>query len=134
MIVGYGRVGGLAGDQLIEAGIPVLVVEENLDRVASLRERGIEAISGNGVRDEYLAAANIAGAKWLLVAIPEAFEASHIVRHSRALNPKLTIIARAHFDAEVESLKTDGATVVIMGEREIARGMVEQILGAPEKA
>jgi CPA2 family monovalent cation:H+ antiporter-2 len=44
------------------------------------------------------------------------------------LNPGLTIIARAHFDAEVDSLKVDGATVVIMGEREIARGMVEQVM------
>jgi CPA2 family monovalent cation:H+ antiporter-2 len=128
VIVGYGRVGGMAGEQLIAAGIPVVVVEENLDRVRELRERGIEALSGNGVRDEYLAAANIAGARWLLVAIPEAFEASAIVRHSRSLNPSLTIIARAHFDAEVDSLRGDGATVVIMGEREIARGMVEHVL------
>ena len=129
VIVGYGRVGGFAGEQLIAAGVPVLVVEENLERVASLRERGIEALSGNGVRDEYLAAANIVGARWLLVAIPEAFEASAIVRHSRGINPGLTIIARAHFDAEVESLRADGATAVIMGEREIARGMVEHVLG-----
>jgi CPA2 family monovalent cation:H+ antiporter-2 len=128
VIVGYGRVGGMAGEQLIAAGIPVVVVEENLDRVRELRERGIEALSGNGVRDEYLAAANIAGARWLLVAIPEAFEASAIVRHSRSLNANLTIIARAHFDAEVDSLRGDGATVVIMGEREIARGMVEHVL------
>jgi CPA2 family monovalent cation:H+ antiporter-2 len=128
VIVGYGRVGGMAGEQLIAAGIPVVVVEENLDRVRELRERGIEALSGNGVRDEYLAAANIAGARWLLVAIPEAFEASAIVRHSRSLNANLTIIARAHFDAEVDSLRADGATVVIMGEREIARGMVEHVL------
>lgn len=134
VIVGYGRVGGLAGDQLIAAGVPLLAIEEKSDRVQALRERGIEAIMGNGVRDEHLAAANVSAAKWLLVAIPEALEASQIVRRSRALNPNLTIIARAHFNAEVESLKKDGATIVISGEREIARGMVEQILGNPRPA
>jgi CPA2 family monovalent cation:H+ antiporter-2 len=130
VIVGYGRVGGMAGEALIAAGTPVVVVEENLDRVRELRARGIEALSGNGVRDEYLAAANIKSARWLLVAIPEAYEASAIVRLARGLNPGLTIIARAHFDAEVDSLKVDGATVVIMGEREIARGMVEQVMAS----
>ncbi len=131
VIVGYGRVGSMAGEALVAAGIAILVVEENGERVETLRERGIEAISGNGVRDEYLAAANVAGARWLLVAIPEAFEASEIVRHARRLNAGLSIIARAHFEAQVETLRADGANVVIMGEREIARGMVDEVLKAP---
>jgi CPA2 family monovalent cation:H+ antiporter-2 len=52
------------------------------------------------------------------------------VRHARALFPRLIIIGRAHFDEEVDSLKADGATVVIMGEREIARGMVDSVLAS----
>jgi CPA2 family monovalent cation:H+ antiporter-2 len=120
----------MAGEALTAAGIPILVIEDNLEVIEALQQQGIEAILGNGVRDEVLGAANLPGAKWLLVAIPEAYEASHIVRHTRALHPDLTIIARAHFDAEVETLKADGATVVIMGEREIARGMVDQVLAA----
>jgi CPA2 family monovalent cation:H+ antiporter-2 len=82
------------------------------------------------VRDEIMEAANLAGARWLLVAIPNAYEASHVVRHARALFPRLIIIGRAHFDEEVDSLKADGATVVIMGEREIARGMVDSVLAS----
>ena len=109
-------------------GVPVLVIEENLDRVKDEQPRHRGDPGQRGAR-RYLAAANVAGARWLLVAIPEAFEASSIVSHSRKLNPGLTIIARAHFDAEVDSLREDGATVV-MGEREIARGMVEQVLGS----
>ncbi len=134
VIVGYGRVGGMAGEALIAAGIPIVVVEDNEALVGKLRERGVEVIPGNGVRDEQLTAANVAGARWLLVAVPEAYEASAIVRHAREANPGLTIVARAHFDAEVESLKADGATAVIMGEREIARGMVEQVLGGAGQA
>ncbi|TIN32738.1 MAG: hypothetical protein E5Y32_32935, partial [Mesorhizobium sp.] len=38
--------------------------------------------------------------------------------------------ARAHSDAEVEHLKGLGADTVIMGEREIARGIVEEVLAA----
>jgi CPA2 family monovalent cation:H+ antiporter-2 len=130
IVVGYGRVGRVAVDALRAAGVAMVVIEDDAAAVAKLRAAGTEAIAGNAVRDEILAAANLAAARWLLVAIPEAYEASHIVRHARGLNPGLTIIARAHFDAEVESLKADGATTVIMGEREIGRGMVREVLGS----
>ena len=43
--------------------------------------------------------------------------------------PGIDIIARAHSDAEVEHLTGLGANTVIMGEREIARGIVEEVLG-----
>jgi hypothetical protein len=38
-------------------------------------------------------------------------------------NPGLDIIARAHSNAEVEYLTRLGASLLIMGEREIARGI-----------
>jgi CPA2 family monovalent cation:H+ antiporter-2 len=40
------------------------------------------------------------------------------------MNPALEIIARAHSDAEVTHLNAQGATIVVMGEREIARSMI----------
>ena len=59
----------------------------------------------------------------LIVAIPETFEAGQIVEQARKANPKLTIVARAHSDAEVEYLIARGADWTIMGEEEIARRM-----------
>ncbi len=50
---------------------------------------------------------------------------------AKAANPDIRVIARAHSDAEVDHLSGLGADLVIMGEREIARGMVEQVLGTP---
>ena len=72
-----------------------------------------------------LRAANLAGAKYIIIAIPEAFEAGQVVQQARAANPRNQIIARAHSDAEVEHLNSLGADTVIMGEREIAHGMIE---------
>lgn len=48
---------------------------------------------------------------------------------ARQANPALEIVARAHSDAEVEHLSKLGAQRVIMGEREIARGMVDYAFG-----
>lgn len=86
---------------------------------------GIEHIRGNAARDDVLAATNLKGAKLLFVAIPQAFEAGQIVQQARRANPELPIVARAHFDAEVQHLLAMGASRVVMGEREIALAMLD---------
>jgi K+:H+ antiporter len=94
--------------------------------VVRLRENGIEAFVGSGVRADILTAANVAEARQLFVAVPNPFEAGQIVERARVLNPNLKILARAHSESDVEHLTRVGADAVIMGEREIARGMIEQ--------
>jgi CPA2 family monovalent cation:H+ antiporter-2 len=125
VLVGYGRVGRLIGPVLRERGWPLLVIENAEDAVEHLKAAGIEVIEGNGADPRVLRAANLAAAKLLFVAIPDAFEAGQIVEQARAINPRIEIVARAHFDAEVEHLLQHGANTVVMGEREIARAMLE---------
>ncbi|MDR6632918.1 CPA2 family monovalent cation:H+ antiporter-2 [Phyllobacterium sp. 1468] len=128
VLVGYGRVGSLVGDALKEAGKPFLVIEDADKTVAKLHEDNIETIVGNAANGDILAAANLAQARQLIIAIPNAFEAGQIVVKARAANPVISILARAHSDAEVQHLQDLGADAVIMGEREIARGIVAHIL------
>ncbi|WP_419694707.1 NAD-binding protein [Mesorhizobium muleiense] len=113
--------------------VPGFLVIEDADKtLAKLRDDGIETVSGNAASSEVFSAANPEGASRLILAIPNAFEAGQIVLRARAANPKINVIARAHSDAEVEHLKGLGADTVIMGEREIARGIVEEVLAAPK--
>ncbi|MGO1076082.1 cation:proton antiporter domain-containing protein [Inquilinus sp. CA228] len=127
VLVGYGRVGSLIGAALQAAGRPFLVIEDADQPLARLREAGIETIIGNAAVPEVLGLANLPAARQLAVAVPNAFEAGQIVAQARAANPGIAIIARAHSDAEVEHLSSLGADAVIMGEREIARGMAEAL-------
>jgi CPA2 family monovalent cation:H+ antiporter-2 len=131
IIVGYGRVGRRVADTLFERGVPVVVIESDLERVETLRAAGRSAILGNGVRDEVLRAAGIERAKHLLVAVPNGLESGETVAHARKLNPALRIVARAHLDEEVEHLSASGADRVIMGEREIARQMLADVAPSP---
>ena len=90
-----------------------------LDELATINATGVQVTSG---------------AASAVVAIPNAFEAGEIVEQARAVNPTLEIVARAHSDAEVDYLKGFGADFIIMGEREIARGMIQHLLGPPADA
>lgn len=119
VLVGYGRVGHLIAADL-KNKMPFLVIEEG-----PVGDPGIVHVRGNGARSDVLAAANLAGARILFVAIPQSFEAGQIVQQARKANPLLPIVARAHFDAEVDHLYALGATTVIMGEREIALAMLD---------
>ncbi len=131
VVIGYGRVGHVLAAGLREAGMPLIVVEDRPERIAQARADGIEALDGNAAAPVLLGAAGIAAAKRLFVAIPNAFEAGQIVEQARAANSSLAIVARAHSDEEVEHLRARGADAIVMGEREIARGMLEFALAPP---
>jgi CPA2 family monovalent cation:H+ antiporter-2 len=127
VLVGYGRVGSLVGQALKDSNTPFLVIEDAEKAVARLREAGTEVIVGNAAKPEVLKASNLPHADHLIIAIPNCFEAGQIVEQARAAKPSLDIVARAHSDAEIEHLAALGANEVIMGEREIARGMIEYL-------
>lgn len=128
ILIGYGRVGATVGAGLKEAGMPFVVVEDRPDPADAARADGAEVVYGNAADPDILTATNVAEARRLVVAIPEAFEAGTVVERARAANPGLDIIARAHSDTEVEHLGKCGATHSIMGEREIARCMLSLVL------
>ena len=128
IIVGYGRVGGHVGAELRQSGLPFLVIEDRDKPAAAARADGAEIISGNAADPRVLRAANLAGASSLMVAIPQSFEAGQVVSQARAANPGLKIIARAHTDAEVDYLQKCGASATVMGEREVARSMLDRAL------
>jgi len=127
VVAGYGRVGRLVGESLREQGEAVLVLEEEKERVDMLRERGVETIVGNAMRDDVLDAANLPHARALVVTVPDAFESGEVVRLARLANPDLQIIARADSDECMTHLLEKGANLVVLAEPELARGMLEHL-------
>jgi CPA2 family monovalent cation:H+ antiporter-2 len=127
VLIGHGRVGSAISAALTAKGAPLFVIEDNDDTVAALKKVGVEALIGNAADPAIIAAANLGEARCLLVAIPNAFEGGQVVQQARAINPELLIIARSHSEAEIEHLKKHGADLVVMGEHEIAKAMLENI-------
>ncbi|SNS66216.1 Kef-type potassium/proton antiporter, CPA2 family [Sphingomonas laterariae] len=128
ILVGHGRVGRLVAAGLVEAGEKVTVIEAETDKAGLPTDACATVLVGEPANGALLREAGIEEARLLFVAIPESFEAGQIVEQARTINPKLRIVARAHGDAEVEHLESHGADRAIMGEREIARQMLDEAL------
>jgi CPA2 family monovalent cation:H+ antiporter-2 len=129
LLVGYGRVGKLVAEGL-KAKTPLVVIEDDPERAAELKAAGFETVGGNAVKPEVLLKAGLDKATHLFVAVPSPFEAVRIIEQARAANPKCEIVARAYTDADVALLKQTGATHALIGEEEIAKGMLAR---APRK-
>jgi len=128
VLIGYGRVGRFIAPRVIEAGIPLLVIDTDTEALKVLKAQGgVETIRGNVLNKEVLSATNLPGARCLLVAVPDAFEGGYAVERGRKANPDLTIIARSHSEEETAYLTKYGASDVIMGEHEIAKAMIAAI-------
>ncbi|MBS0848961.1 YbaL family putative K(+) efflux transporter [Citrobacter sp. JGM124] len=127
VLVGFGRVGRLLGEKLIAQGTPLVVIEMSRNRVDELRERGINAVLGNAASEEIMNLAHLDCARWMLLTIPNGYEAGEIVTCAREKCPDIEIIARAHYDDEVDYITERGANHVVMGEREIANTMLSML-------
>jgi CPA2 family monovalent cation:H+ antiporter-2 len=127
IVVGFGRVGTVIGERFLRLGLPFIVIEDAEDRLNAARAAGIAVVPGNAAGSDALVLAGIAAARNLYVAIPNAFEAGQVIEQARKANAALMIAARAHSDEEAEYLKQLGADHVIMGEREIALGMLDRL-------
>ncbi|MHA1517099.1 MAG: YbaL family putative K(+) efflux transporter [Alphaproteobacteria bacterium] len=129
VLIGHGRVGTFISKKLRERGTPLYIIDDDADDVARLKKQGIAALTGNAADPEVIQSANLGEARCLLVAIPDAFEGGQVVQQARAINSVLPIIARAHSEEEIEHLINLGANLVVMGEHEIAKAMIEDIGG-----
>ncbi len=131
VLVGYGRVGSWIGATLAKQGVRRIVIEASGDGLDQARTDGAEVVAGNAANPQILESAQLATARRLFVTAPEAFEAGQIIEQARAINPTLDIVARAHSDAAAEHLRELGATLVVMGEREIAERMLAHARNVP---
>ncbi len=125
VLVGYGHVGATLAAQLHAQNMPLVVLEDREDLVENLHAQGIPAIHGNGAAPMLVRAANVAQARILFIAIPQAFEAGQIIQQARAANPALRIIARTYDDAETEYFTRMGADKVVNAEEAAAHIMLE---------
>ena len=136
ILIGYGRVGGAIGPVLKQQGLPFAVIERDHLMLSAAQSQGIPTIEGDAAAQGVLTQAGVEHARLLAVATPDSFLARRIVEVARQLNPGIDVVVRTHSDDEFKVLESLGAGRVVMGERELARGMLEyslRSLGVPQE-
>ncbi len=131
IVIGYGRVGRDLVRLLRERGVPVALVEEDMDRVIQARGEGVPAVRGNAVLPQVLSAARPEAARLAILAIPRALEGGEVIAQLRKLNPEITVLARAHSEAEVKHLLAHGADAAVLAERELAHSLTDMVMSTP---
>ena len=132
IVVGHGRIGSRISAALREQGIAFLVVEDEPAAIRELAAQGVETFTGVAGEKSLLDKINLKGARCLVSAISDAFEAGGIIGKAKAANPHIRIIARAHSQEAVEYLQGLGAQDIIFSDEEIARRMIAEAVAAAE--
>ena len=123
VICGYGRVGRLVATALQRRGFGFVIVDESAQAVKDARDAGMTAIRGNVENRIVLDRAPIERATVLVVAVPDPVSTRFVVDTVRRAHPRLPIEARTHSQSERAVLRQLGATVVVVGEVELALEM-----------
>jgi CPA2 family monovalent cation:H+ antiporter-2 len=128
VLVGFGRVGKRIANALTEVDIPYVVVEQNRERVETLRKQGVAAVSGDAAEAAVLIQAHIAQAAMLVIASSTPVDVRAMAEVARTLNPHIEIVVRTHSDDESELMRKENFGTVFFGEEELARGMIQHVL------
>ena len=131
IVVGYGRVGSQLAQLLHERGVPLVVIEDDADLVEQARAHGLPAIYGNAANKRVMLEAAPQRAKLAVFAIPQALEAGETIARLKAANPAITVLARAHSEAQVRHLLEHGADAAVLAERELAYSLAEMVMSTP---
>ena len=131
IVVGYGRVGSQLATLLHQRGIPLVVIEEDIDLVAQARAQGLPTIRGNAANARVMLEAAPERARMAVFAIPQALEAGETIARLKELNQAITVLARAHSDRQVRHLLEHGADGAVLAERELAHSLAEMVMATP---
>ncbi|ASR42496.1 cation:proton antiport protein [Xanthomonas citri pv. mangiferaeindicae] len=131
ILVGYGRVGRQLAELLQQREVPLVIVEDDPDLVRKARDRGLLVVRGNVASEPVMRDAAPERAALAIFAIPQALEAGEAIERMKAINPGITVLARAHSDGEVRHLLEHGADGAVLAERELAYSLAEMVMSTP---
>lgn len=114
VVCGYGRIGSVVVDEFLNAGIEVVVIEQNPKLVEELEIEGIPHLYGDATDDAILSQAGLARAKSLVAALASDADNVYIALSANQINPDMNIIARASSPCHVSKLKLAGADRVFL--------------------
>ena len=134
VIIGYGGVGSLISENLIQQNIKVVIAEENREIVEKLRSQGIAAVSGEATEPNVLIQAHIQHARLLVISPMDILDIHRIVDISKQLNPEIQVLICAESKEEAAVIRQENLGEVFYAKEEMAKNMSHHILNQIELA
>lgn len=128
LIVGFGRVGRLIGELLVEHDQKFVALDADPASVRSGRAEGHEVYYGDAARPDMLSACGLESARALIVTMDSPTKVDEVVKTARALRPDLILIARARDDHHAARLYALGVTDAVPETTEASLQLAENTL------
>jgi CPA2 family monovalent cation:H+ antiporter-2 len=128
ILCGHGRVGVVLADVLKERGWRYVVIDQRRETVERIAREGVLALNGDAANPILLDHAGLAGARMLLVALPDPVATALLVAHAAKARPDLPIVVRVEGDAERRALLGLGRVEAVVGTQEAAFQMVRHLV------
>jgi voltage-gated potassium channel len=128
IICGYGRIGRVLTNYLIQKYVDVVVIEHSEARVPVMNKDGVLYLLGESTDEDLLIKAGIHRAKGLITAVGTDADNVFLVLTAKQLNPAIFIVARAIQNTTKKTLTAAGADKVVSPYDLGARRMAHAIL------
>ena len=134
VLVGYGAVGRAVAAELARRQVPFVVVDQNRERIETLRTAGTPAVLGDAREPTTLVQAHVAEAGLLVVAASDSTEVRPMSDTARSLNSQIPIVVRAA-DRDVAALLEGlGVQKVVHPKQAVAQALTGEVLRVMEAA
>ena len=139
VVLGAGRVGRVVVRAVRSRGFRCVVVDRDPGALEEAAATGAATLFGDAASIAILRRAGLDGARLLVITIGDAMTARLAVERARAINPRLTVIARARGRTETTALQDLGVTRLadpeIEAAIELARASLARMgVSGPEQA
>lgn len=128
IIIGFGANGKNLALVLKELEVPYVILEMNSQTVIKMQKEGEPIYYGDGTSQEILHKLGIGSARAIVISITDPSATRKIVITVRRMNPKIFIIVRTRYLAEVQDLLACGADDVIPAEFETSIELFSRVL------
>jgi len=114
IVCGFGRVGQILCRDLAAAGVPLLVVDPDIERLALAESLGHPTVVGDAAEERTLRAAHIDTARVVAVVLPDDAANVFVTLSARELSGSVQIIARGERPDTERKLLRSGANKVVL--------------------
>lgn len=128
VVVGYGVAGRLVARSLTDSGVKVVALELNADTVRAARAAGEDIHYGDATSEDALEHVHLEAARALVLVMNDPAAAQRVLNTARRVAPKVPVLLRTHYLAEVKQLLGAGAADVVAEEVESAMEIVVRAL------